>query len=129
MKPFETIACAAWLGLAATAAAMGAGWIAPSGLDSVTLCLFRAVTGLPCPGCGMGHALIAAFRGNWAASFRLHPLGVPFLLVWTGWLCRVVVARLRHRALEPLLSAPLRGFAEVLALAAVVVAYVLRIAG
>lgn len=51
-----------------------------------TLCPFRLVTGIPCPGCGMGHALVFALRGDFAGSFRSHPLGIPLLLVWTAWL-------------------------------------------
>src|SRR6185312_1252984 len=51
-----------------------------------TLCPFRFLTGLPCPGCGMGHALVFAWRGDFAASFHSHPLGIPLLAIWTGWL-------------------------------------------
>lgn len=55
----------------------GEGWGAP--------CLFRALTGLPCPGCGMTHAWRALLHGDWLASWRFHPLGIPaFLLSWTA---------------------------------------------
>ncbi len=52
----------------------------------VTLCPFKLLTGRPCPGCGMGHAVVAAMRGDWAASFDYHPLGLPLLVLWTAWL-------------------------------------------
>jgi hypothetical protein len=51
-----------------------------------TLCPFHLLTGLPCPGCGMGHALVHALRGDFAGSFRFHPLGMPLLALWTAWL-------------------------------------------
>lgn len=50
------------------------------------LCPFRLLTGRPCPGCGMGHAVVAAMRGDFAASFTYHPLGLPLLVLWTAWL-------------------------------------------
>jgi hypothetical protein len=76
--PFPVVAGAAWL-LCAFQAATGAG-------EGLILCPFRLLTGHSCPGCGMGRAVVAAMRGNWAASYRSHPLGLPLLLVWTAWL-------------------------------------------
>lgn len=79
---------AAWAGLAVL------GW---SGLDTPHLCLFRALTGWRCPGCGMGHALQAAFRGDWAASWAAHPLGIPLSVLWTAWALRGLVNAGRGR--------------------------------
>lgn len=76
--PFSVVAGAAWL-LCAAQAVSGVG-------EEVVLCPFRLLTGHRCPGCGMGHAVVAAMRGNWGASFHHHPLGIPLLAVWTGWL-------------------------------------------
>ena len=39
-----------------------------------TSCTLRSITGLPCPGCGLTRALIAALRGDLAAALQLHPL-------------------------------------------------------
>ena len=83
---FERLALSAWLALAAAAAALSAGWLSWSGLESVQLCLFRRLTGLRCPGCGMGHSLLAAFQGRWELSFNHHPFGLPLLALWTFWL-------------------------------------------
>ena len=30
--------------------------------------------------------MVFAFRGDFAGSFHLHPLGLPLLALWTGWL-------------------------------------------
>lgn len=76
--PFSAVAAVAWI-LCAAQAATGAG-------EGVILCPFRLLTGHRCPGCGMGHAIASAMRGDWAASFQHHPLGIPVLLFWTGWL-------------------------------------------
>jgi hypothetical protein len=76
--PFEAVAGAAWLACAAQAA-----FGIPEGL---TLCPFKLLTGHSCPGCGMGHAVVYAMRGDFAASIHSHPLGLPLLLIWTSWL-------------------------------------------
>jgi len=65
--------------------------------SGATLCPFRLLTGLPCPGCGMGHALVYALRGDFGASFRSHPLGIPLLAIWTAWLAWGVVNLWRGR--------------------------------
>lgn len=44
-----------------------------------TVCLFNAVTGIPCPGCGLTRSLRLALRGNFAESFAMHPLLLPTL--------------------------------------------------
>ena len=37
-------------------------------------CIFRLMTGIPCPGCGMTRAWLAALRLDFAAAFAYHPL-------------------------------------------------------
>lgn len=44
-------------------------------------CPVRAVTGIPCPGCGMTTALKQFLSGNLQASFHTHPMLVPTLLL------------------------------------------------
>ena len=51
-------------------------------------CPFRYFFDVPCPGCGMTRALLAAFMGDLEKAFFFHPL-VPFFLP-VGmyiWLC------------------------------------------
>lgn len=59
-----------WLILTAVLLAWG---IAVRFTGSDSLCYFRNLTGLPCPGCGLTHAAIALWHGEWGAAWRFHP--------------------------------------------------------
>lgn len=55
-------------------------------------CLFHAVTGYYCPGCGMTRAMHALVHGDMAGALAMNPLMVsllllsPLLLAWrSGW--------------------------------------------
>lgn len=37
-----------------------------------------------CPGEGLGMSIAYGFRGEFAASFQLHPLGIPAIGILTG---------------------------------------------
>lgn len=73
------------LWLLSLAAANAAIWAAGSGESLARLiplrCPLRMMTGIECPTCGLGHALIEAWTGSWASSLGYHPLGVPALLL------------------------------------------------
>ncbi len=43
-------------------------------------CIFRATTGLPCPGCGLTRSMVAAAHGRLAVSFSHHRLGLLTLI-------------------------------------------------
>jgi hypothetical protein len=62
-------------------------------------CLFRAGTGVACPGCGMTRATAALLRGDWATMWRMHPLAAVVaaegLAVWAFWGWTVFVRRRR----------------------------------
>lgn len=58
---------------------------------SYTLCVFKNVTGYPCPGCGMGRASIELFQGHVCESLHFHWWAIPFHLLLLGslvWLIR-----------------------------------------
>jgi len=42
-------------------------------------CLLRAVTGMPCPFCGLTHSMMALGQGNLAAAVAQNPLGLLLL--------------------------------------------------
>jgi hypothetical protein len=49
-------------------------------------CVFKAVTGLPCPTCGATRAVVALSHGDWSSALRLNPLVVLAVAGWTAWL-------------------------------------------
>jgi hypothetical protein len=47
-------------------------------------CLFRGLTGLPCPGCGITTSLLALARGDVQASWSANPAGVAVAALLVG---------------------------------------------
>ncbi|MBS2100257.1 DUF2752 domain-containing protein [Carboxylicivirga linearis] len=45
-----------------------------------TICAFKKITTIPCPGCGMGRSTWSLLRGHVAQSLFYHPLGIVFNL-------------------------------------------------
>lgn len=43
-------------------------------------CPFYSITGIPCPGCGMTRAFLAAVRMDWRQALRWNPMVYPFAL-------------------------------------------------
>jgi hypothetical protein len=90
--------------------AVSALW-SPSDLPGVVLCPFRALTGLPCPGCGMTRAFCSMGHGDFARAFGYNALA-PFvfagaLLVWAHALATVLKLDSARCALERLKPTPL----------------------
>lgn len=46
------------------------------GLTLPTVCSFRLMTGLPCPGCGLTRAVALLMHGQLGASLAMHPFGI-----------------------------------------------------
>lgn len=49
-----------------------------TGLPS--LCMFRNITGLPCPGCGLTRSFVSAAHGDLALSLHFHRFGWLLIL-------------------------------------------------
>lgn len=62
----------------------------------ITVCVFKSITGIPCPGCGMGRATIQLFKGNLIKSFDYNILCIPFtiiIIISICWLMRDIILR------------------------------------
>ena len=105
------------IGLAAAAAVWALG------LDRIplTLCVFKGLTGLPCPTCGSTRALGRLFALDLAGALAMNPFTTLLALVLAAWALTDLVLLPFRRALEldisPRLGAALRAGALVLFLA------------
>jgi Protein of unknown function (DUF2752) len=56
-----------------------------------TICGFKNLTGLPCPGCGLTHSFCALGKGDLMSAFSFNLLGPPlfllFVLLWVRSAC------------------------------------------
>lgn len=60
--------------------------VSPDG-EYFTICAFKNIIGLPCPGCGLAHSFCALGKGRLIEAFRFNLLGpVVYLLVFLIWL-------------------------------------------
>ncbi len=95
----------------------GYGWLACNVITASgeggppAFCLFKEVTGLPCPSCGATRSVLLLGRGDFEAALLLNPLGfllVAGLLVIPFWLGYDIVRRResfyrRYNAIEEFL--------------------------
>lgn len=77
----------AWVVLAGLSAVFAlSAWWRPSELPAVTLCPFRALTGYPCPGCGMTRAFCALGHGQWRLAVGFNAISpLLFAAAAAGW--------------------------------------------
>lgn len=53
------------------------------------LCIFRHVTGIPCPSCGTTRSVVALLHGSIYEAMMLNPAGLPvalFMFSAPGWI-------------------------------------------
>jgi Protein of unknown function (DUF2752) len=58
-------------------------------------CPFRALTGVPCPFCGMTRAVVAAMHGHLLESLRFNPAGLLVVVLAFALLAGLRVDRVR----------------------------------
>jgi len=49
--------------------------------SNINVCLFKKITGLPCPSCGTTRAIICITRGNFLDALNTNPLGFVVILM------------------------------------------------
>jgi hypothetical protein len=52
-----------------------------AGKPTVNVCIFRWMTGIPCPSCGTTHSLLSILRGDFQKAFSENSLGFPAALM------------------------------------------------
>ena len=72
------------------------GWVTAPG--SPVLCPLRAVTGVPCPSCGLTRALAHLERGHWAEAVRFHPFAPLVFLLVLALVVMLAFELVTHRA-------------------------------
>jgi len=58
-------------------------------MPTVEVCLFKRVTGIPCPSCGTTHAVLSILKGNFFQALKENTLGFPvaiMLLLFPFWI-------------------------------------------
>ncbi len=50
----------------------------PQNVVRLPVCSFRALTGLPCPGCGLTRSMLATAHGDLSRAWTMHPIGILF---------------------------------------------------
>ena len=78
---------------------------AGAALSGVSLCPFAALTGIPCPGCGLLRATVALMRGHFAESVHIHPLALVAVPVTAFAVLCVRSGKSMTRRAETLLTA------------------------
>ncbi len=65
-----------------------------------SICPMRAITGLPCPGCGMTRAAISLIRGRWDLVLQYNVLVVFWIgfILYLLWMRYVRARRVRWEA-------------------------------
>jgi len=69
--------------------------VPPAELPGVPVCMFRNVTGLPCPGCGLTRAFCAISHGQFSSAWEYNPFGYLFYAGAVALLLYPAVSRLR----------------------------------
>lgn len=70
--------------------AMGYTWLLvnmlyPVGTSHLGICIFKRLSGLPCPSCGSTRSAILALHGSLTEALLLNPLGFVILIALVGF--------------------------------------------
>jgi hypothetical protein len=84
------------IGLVAAAAV----WLLHLDRLPITLCLFKGLTGLPCPTCGSTRALGHLFSLDFAGALRMNPFTTLVAVVVAGWAAADLALLPRRQALD-----------------------------
>jgi hypothetical protein len=78
-------------------------WYPAAAATVPRLCLFRALLGIPCPGCGITTSLIAVAAGDRVTSWQSNPVGI-FLFYFLVLQLPLRITAIASVSLEPTIS-------------------------
>jgi hypothetical protein len=68
---------------------------------NLPLCAFHAITGLPCPSCGMTRAFISLAHGDIHSAFLLNPASmIIYLAAWAGLILALLQVVFKRKYIE-----------------------------
>ena len=69
---------------------------ATHGDEHVTVCMFKSLTGIPCPACGATRSILALLHADFSNAFLINPLGfllMAALIVLPPWITADLLKR------------------------------------
>lgn len=114
--------CALVVTVAAAVLAVAYAWLDPATFPLFPKCIFKSLTGLSCPGCGLQRALHAALHGRLAEAWRYNAM----LPVLAAVLVAYATSGLWQRRWPRLWAALNSAWAAMAILAMIVLWWVLR---
>ena len=63
-------------------------------LTNQSFCIFKHITGIPCPSCGSTRATLLLFHGEFGKSISLNPFGIItniLILVSIAWMLKDII--------------------------------------
>ena len=103
LKFYSGLAVVTWLGYVCHIIALA---YHPSFLDGVQMslpCIFKKLTGLPCPFCGVTRSLASFIRGDFEQAFLYNPFSLLFFSLYTYHLW-VYISKTKESC-QPIVSA------------------------
>ncbi|MFM2222647.1 MAG: hypothetical protein RLZZ78_904 [Armatimonadota bacterium] len=92
------------------------------------LCIFRNITGIACPGCGMTRSMIAAGHLHLEDSLTFHPMGPAVLVIMVGCAFIGVLRHLRHQS-PGTVGSPITNMTVILCSVLLILTWILRLLG
>ena len=67
-----------------------------------TICPFKVLTTIPCPGCGLTRALVLFAHGDWAQAIAFHPLApIFYAALWLALIAGVLQMQKTPPSISP----------------------------
>jgi hypothetical protein len=88
--------------------------------QALVLCPLRAVTGIPCPSCGLTRALAHLERGHWSEALKFHPFSPLILILALALFILLLLELVLHKGI---IFNPLKNRRTIFILFAVVVIF------